>query len=126
MWRSKQTYFYLFVALFLVVFGMVYYLYDPSASTYFPKCPFRMLTGLECAGCGSQRAIHSMLHLEFRAAFAYNPLVVVMTPVLMVLATASLLKEKYPKFYNITHHPLVAQAILVIVLLWWAYRLLIC
>ena len=27
-------------------------LFDPSVSAFFPKCPFLLLTGLQCPGCG--------------------------------------------------------------------------
>ena len=51
---------------------MIYYWFDPSEIELFPKCPFYMLTGLKCPGCGSQRAIHSLLHLDFIGAIRYN------------------------------------------------------
>ena len=48
---------------------------DPSDTTSgvpFPKCLFFSLTGLQCPGCGSQRALHSLLHLDLVAALRYN------------------------------------------------------
>ena len=38
-------------------------------------CPFRRLTGLPCPGCGSTRAVMSLLHGEPAKALAWNPLV---------------------------------------------------
>lgn len=37
-----------------------------------PKCPFKMITGLSCPGCGIQRAIHAMIHGDFTGAIRYN------------------------------------------------------
>ena len=37
-----------------------------------PKCPFKLITGLSCPGCGIQRAIHAMLHGKFTEAITYN------------------------------------------------------
>lgn len=37
-----------------------------------PKCPFKLLTGLSCPGCGIQRAIHAFLHGKFTEAISYN------------------------------------------------------
>ena len=46
----------------LVVFGFIYFALDPSRSDLFPRCVFLSLTGYKCPGCGSQRAIHALLH----------------------------------------------------------------
>jgi len=60
----------------------VYYSYDPMAHSWFPQCPFKMLTGLDCPGCGSQRAVHAILHGEFRQAFYHNALLMPFVPYL--------------------------------------------
>ena len=57
--------------------------FDPATSGVFPPCPLRYLTGWYCPGCGSLRAIHQLLHGNLRAAWAMNPLTVVMLPFLM-------------------------------------------
>lgn len=44
---------------------------NPSES--FLKCPLYALTGFQCPLCGSQRAIHHLLHLHPVSAFSYNP-----------------------------------------------------
>jgi len=63
------------LAIFLALI-IIYYLYDPSISGWFPQCPLKELTGYECAGCGVQRSFHSILHLRFIEAFKYNALFV--------------------------------------------------
>lgn len=55
---------------------------DPATSAIFPPCPFLYLTGLYCPGCGSLRAIHQLLHGNFHAAWAMNPLSVLLFPFL--------------------------------------------
>ncbi|MGJ1384952.1 DUF2752 domain-containing protein [Sphingobacterium spiritivorum] len=55
------------------VFIYIYRTYDPQEYALFPKCPVKSLTGFDCPGCGSQRAIHAILHGNFKAAFAFNP-----------------------------------------------------
>jgi hypothetical protein len=62
------------------------YAVDPATSHVFPPCPCHALTGLYCPGCGSLRAMHHLLHGEFRAALGLNPLLVVSIPVLCLLA----------------------------------------
>lgn len=64
----------------------IYLRYDPETSSFFPKCPFLLLTGLECPGCGSQRAIHSLLNGDLQAAVHYNLLLVSSIPYLVSVA----------------------------------------
>ena len=57
-------------------------LYDPANSSVFPPCPLHYLTGFYCPGCGSLRAIHQLLHGNLQAAWAMNPLSVLLFPYL--------------------------------------------
>ncbi len=57
-------------------------LVDPAAAGWMPPCPFHALTGLQCPGCGSLRAIHSLLHGHGAQALAYNPLTCIGLPFL--------------------------------------------
>lgn len=38
------------------------------------KCPFKMIFGTDCPGCGMTRAFISALHLNFKEAFNFHPL----------------------------------------------------
>lgn len=71
--------------LWLPVLGLagVYYRFDPARYLFFPPCPFRWLTGYLCAGCGSQRAIHQLLHGQLSTAWHLNPLLVLAIPYLL-------------------------------------------
>lgn len=44
-------------------------------------CPFNRLTGLKCPGCGVTRMIFSLLRLDFKTAFLYNPVIFCLIPV---------------------------------------------
>ena len=57
-------------------------LFDPATSGSFPPCPVHYFTGWYCPGCGSLRAIHQLLHGNLRAAWAMNPLTVLLLPFL--------------------------------------------
>lgn len=61
---------------------MLLRIYNPATSTLFPPCPFHYLTGWYCPGCGSLRAIHQLLHGNVRAAWAMNPLSLLLFPFL--------------------------------------------
>ena len=67
-WRSRWA-----VAAGVLV--LAYGVFDP-ASFPFPRCPFHTLTGLWCAGCGGQRALHALLHADVPGALRYNALFV--------------------------------------------------
>ncbi len=45
-----------------------------------PPCPFYILTGIYCPGCGAGRCVTALLHFRFYAAFRYNPLMVICLP----------------------------------------------
>jgi hypothetical protein len=85
---------------------LAYGLLDPQ-SFPFPRCPFLSLTGFQCPGCGSQRAIHQLLHGNFAASFRLNALFI---PALVYgmsgYALALLLPLKWPlirqQWYGVT------------------------
>jgi len=62
---------------------LVYYLFNPSHSGFYLPCPLYYTTDLYCAGCGSQRALHHLMHFEFGKAFGYNPFLVLSMPLLV-------------------------------------------
>lgn len=67
-------------------FFYIYYNFSPLAGQIpFPKCPSYSILHINCAGCGSQRAVHELLHLNFLKAFYYNPLFILALPFLIYL-----------------------------------------
>jgi hypothetical protein len=58
-------------------------LVDPhKPDSIFPLCPFRLITGLNCPGCGALRMIHDVLHGHLAAAINDNVVVLVGIPLL--------------------------------------------
>ncbi len=68
--------------LFLGGFFIIYSFYNPSQHSFFVPCPFKFATGYHCPGCGSQRAIHQLLHFNIISAFRFNPLMVLSLPLI--------------------------------------------
>jgi hypothetical protein len=60
----------------------VYFLLDPTRVMIFPPCLFHELTGLDCPGCGAQRALHQLLHGNVIAAIRLNAMFVLSLPLL--------------------------------------------
>jgi|SRR5690606_2941046 len=46
----------------LVALAVLFFVLDPAEHSLFPQCLIYSSTGYYCPGCGSQRAIHSLLH----------------------------------------------------------------
>lgn len=95
--------------------------YNPE-QTRFPRCPFYVLTSLKCPGCGSQRAIYSILHGDIAAAFQHNALLVACIPIIVLLLVAEMLKRRMTRLYNALCHPFISYTILAAVILWWIFR----
>src|SRR5688572_14934440 len=52
----------------------------PTAASFYPKCLSHLLLGIHCPGCGLTRTAHSLLNGRLAQAFAYNPLLVLLSP----------------------------------------------
>jgi hypothetical protein len=91
------------VILLLMAGVVIFYVFDPETHAFFPKCMFLALTGFECPGCGTQRAIHSLLHLDFRRAFSYNALMPFLVPYILTGVYLAFLggKERFPELEKV-------------------------
>lgn len=120
----KNKSFYLFLFPVLLVVGMVYYFNNPAESWFFLKCPVNYVTGLSCPGCGSQRAIHELLHLNFKQAFAYNPLLIAAIPytALGIAFNTETLKTRYPKTRKFFYGQRALYVVLVVLILFFILR----
>ncbi len=106
----------------LVTALVVYFLFDP-ATTPFPRCPFLMLTGWQCPGCGSQRAIHSLLHLDIAAAWRYNALLVLSIPYLLLLVVAEWGgARRESRLYRALNREWLIWSYFALVIAWWVAR----
>ncbi len=70
----------LFAAVAVPLGATLLYTYAPTEYTFYPRCMFRVTTGLNCPGCGMTRCLAALLHGNLAQAFAYNPLFVVLLP----------------------------------------------
>lgn len=88
------------------------FLFDPTTANFYPRCPFYVLTGLKCPGCGTLRGIHALLHFRFVDAFWFNPLMVVSIPLIVLfLALPRSCKSVW-----------VSRSVLIVILLYWILR----
>jgi hypothetical protein len=80
---------------FFILGGGIYYFYqnDPAQSeTVFILCVTKNISGIDCPGCGSQRAFHELLHGNFIKAAKLNLTIYFFTPLLLFLFLKTALK----------------------------------
>lgn len=109
----------------IVFFGALslYLFWNPLEHNFFPKCPFYSLTGIYCAGCGSQRAIHHILNGQIITGIRHNYLLVVVIGVLTYKVFLYALNKLYNKtHFDIFHKPIATKIILVVVVVFWTLR----
>lgn len=58
----------------------VLFFFDPNRVPIYPVCMFHEVTGLDCPGCGSLRAMHELLHGHLIAALHLNLFLVISLP----------------------------------------------
>ena len=80
-----------FTIISVLLSGMVVFIYfnfNPIDSRWFPQCFIKTLTGWSCPSCGVQRALHSLLHGNWREALSYNYFFVISIPYTILICMA--------------------------------------
>ena len=82
----------------IILLGVLFFCIpkDYLGDTY-PICLFKIIFNRECIGCGTTRAVWSVLHFNFKEAFEYNKLIVLTFPLLTWCVLKWILKEEKPK-----------------------------
>lgn len=123
--RARQLMIMAGVWLGLAAVAIFLFFFNPAspANQFFPKCPFRLLTGMQCPGCGSTRAFYQLLHLHPVAAFKLNPLMVLTLPFIvygLLGFTRSALMGRPQRRLFIP--PIYLWAWLVLLIFFWIFR----
>lgn len=107
----------------LVLLAVFYYAIDPAQNVWVPKCAFHTLTGFSCPACGSQRALHALLHGRWQEAIAFNWFLIVSIPYLLLVLYTRLVRSKAAsRLRLIVQHPRVVQSYAIAVIGWWIVR----
>lgn len=79
----------------IIALGMctMYYFIDPCRYKLIPKCPIKLMTTLDCPGCGFQRALHAFLHGNFIEAIHYNLFLLFAIPLTCIWYVNSIIIE---------------------------------
>jgi hypothetical protein len=92
--------------------AVILYRFDPATAHFYPHCVFHDLTGLQCPGCGTTRALHHLLHGDVAGAFRLNAMLFLGLP-FGIAATAS---------RRVATHPLTGWVALGVTVAWWIGR----
>ena len=122
--KFKNKLFITVAAIFVATATIIFFYIDPNVYPFFPKCPFLVVTGLECPGCGSQRSFHQLLHFNIAGAFHQNPLVVIFGPYILLGLYIEYFggKDKFTQISNLLFGKVAAIVILVIIIGFWIGR----
>lgn len=103
------------------VFACVLFFFDPMTSAFYPRCPSKLLTGYDCPGCGTTRALHALVHLDFGAALRYNAALFVLGPLLLLYA-AAVFTAPDSALQRFLRRPVLAWSIVAFIILWTVLR----
>ena len=97
----------------LLPFGIAaLFFLDPVETPFFPRCPLHALTGLQCPGCGTARALHAALHGRFAEALRFNAALPAVAAILALCVA----------FPRLARRPAFAWTALALVLAWGVAR----
>jgi hypothetical protein len=115
------------ISILLVAALFLFFIFDPETHPFFPRCPFLLITGFECPGCGSQRAIHHLLHLNILTALKQNAFMVLALPYIFLGIYLEYLggKKHHPGLEKIFFGKWSAVVVLISITGFWIGRNLV-
>lgn len=112
-----------FLLTFIITAIIIIFKCNPEEYLWFPKCSFYQLTGLQCPACGSQRAVHAALHADFRAAFEYNPFMIISIPYAIGIVLFSFINTSFAvKVRKTLLHRTSVYIYVCLFIVWWIVR----
>jgi hypothetical protein len=103
--------------------AVLFFILDPAKNAIFPKCAFHSLSGYYCPGCGSQRAIHSLLHLNISGVIGNNFLFLPAVLMIVYHYVHPLANRKFNwRLPNILYFKSTPWIIFAVIILFWILR----
>jgi len=101
----------------------IYFCFDPASSDIpFPQCPSKLVTGYDCPGCGTQRALHALLNGDLSLSVKYNAMLIPSLLMICALVVASGLKKRYPGFHAALNSTISQLIVLGTIIVWTVIR----
>lgn len=103
--------------------AVLFFVLDPNKHELFPRCLFHSLTGAHCPGCGSQRALHSLLHFDIVGVVSYNFLFLPAGLLILYHYVHPLLNHAFSwKLPNLFYMKYTPWVVFIVVILFWIAR----
>ena len=107
----------------LIAAAILFFCLDPSEHIIFPRCLFYSATGYYCPGCGSQRAIHNLLHLNLTGVLSNNLLFLLAVPALTYHYLQLYLNKKFHlNLPNVFYKKATPVVVFTLIMLFWIVR----
>ncbi len=110
---------YLLVGVLLIVVIPLFFIFNPNGQFFFPKCPIHQHMGIYCSGCGSQRALHDLLHFRIVESLSHNLLFI---PGLLLIGTELAMRLFSPKKTSLFYRKLTPWVVLIVIVLFMVLR----
>jgi hypothetical protein len=112
------------IAVAAILGGMaIVYQFPPADYSFYPRCPIYLATHWLCPGCGSTRALHSLLHFDVQSALHYNALFTLLFPLACVwFGFLCYRAMRYDQFPKVAFPRSVAACLIVSVVLFTVVR----
>ncbi len=123
--RKTPLFSILLVISFLILIGLFFLFVNPEEAKFFPKCPFYAITGYQCPGCGSSRAVYSIMHGNWKQAWQLNPALFIGVVLIILLLLAQFLRSRYTIWWRIDRFfrsEWFIWGLFVSIVLWWIFR----
>lgn len=120
--RDKGIVWFGVIVMVLAVLAVVYFFVDPMEVRWMPRCIWKVATGTDCPGCGSQRMAHALMHGDLLGAWHANAYALCMLPLIGWMLWLELFRKRHPRLYGKFHSPVVIRVLAASVLIWWIAR----
>lgn len=98
-----------------------YALHDPLEG-HAPRCMFKLITGYDCPGCGSQRALHAVLNGRFAEAWTANPFVFFAAPLGLFYISLEAVRKRFPQLHVAATNPFLITFFLLATIIFTIIR----
>ena len=108
----------------IIAAATLLFFFNPEKAVWMPKCPFYLLTGLQCPSCGSTRAVHNLLHFNWLNALRYNPFIIISIPYAIALLYLVIFdrESKALRLRKICFSKITVGTYIILFVLWWVLR----
>lgn len=97
-------------------------MFTDVSSGLWPRCMFHSLTGLDCPGCGSQRAVHALMHGDLALAWSCNPLLFILAPLIPLMLAVALMPRRLGRLGAWFESRQAALGMLFLLIIWTIVR----